>query len=287
VSALEAHFKQRLLIRSKRGVVPTEAGTVLYRHAQLILRQVEQAQADIGISGHGLAGYVSVGLAPYSVGGTLALSLLQLVRQRYPAIILHINENFGGVISEMIMTGRMDMALIYDPGPIRGVQFTPMLFEDLYHVASPRGDGSEVAFRELKGVPLFLPSGIHTIHKVVDTAFRRSSVEMNLVAEIESVSTLASAVAAGDGTTILPKSVAKAMAESSNLTIRRIVKPSIEVKISLCISDNLPMSEPAIAVYAILEELAQAYAKQPRPEGRSSGRRNPAVEAPQRLAFDD
>lgn len=262
VSALEAHFKQRLLIRSKRGVVPTEAGTVLYRHAQLILRQVEQAQADIGISGHGLAGNVSVGLAPYSVGGTLALALLQQVRQRYPAIILHINENFGGVISEMIMTGRMDMALIYDPGPMRGVQFTPMLTEDLYHVSAPgSAEGSEVKFAELKSVPLFLPSGIHTIHKVVDTAFRRSSIDMNLVAEIESVSTLASAVAAGEGTTILPKSVAEAMAASTSLAIRRIVKPSIEVKISLCISDHLPMSEPAIAVYAILQELAQTYAR--------------------------
>lgn len=263
VSALEAHFKQRLLIRSKRGVVPTEAGTVLYRHAQLILRQVELAQADIGISGHGLAGNVSVGLAPYSVGGTLALALLQQVRRRHPAIVLHINENFGGVISEMIMTGRMDMALIYDPGPMRGVQFTPMLAEDLYHVGSPRSAGGDaVAFSELAGVPLFLPSGIHTIHKVVDTAFRRSSIEMNLVAEIESVPTLASAVAAGEGTTILPKSVAKAMAETSNLTIRRITKPSIEVKISLCISDHLPMSEPAIAVYAILQELTLDYARQ-------------------------
>jgi LysR family nitrogen assimilation transcriptional regulator len=263
VSALEAHFKQKLLIRSKRGVVPTEAGTALYRHAQLILRQVELAQADIGTSGHELAGNVSVGLAPYSIGATLALSLLQTVRRRYPAIVLHINENFGGVISEMIMTGRMDMALIYDPGPTRGARFTPMLTEELYCVTSVSSDAStDIALSELRDVPLFLPSRIHTVRKVVDVAFRRSSIDMNLVAEIESVATLSRAVAAGEGATILPRSVAKAIAEFGNLAVRRVVKPTIEVKISLCISDHLPMSEPAIAVYAILQELTQTYAKQ-------------------------
>jgi LysR family nitrogen assimilation transcriptional regulator len=35
---LEAEFRQKLLIRTQRGVVPTEAGQALYRHAQGILR---------------------------------------------------------------------------------------------------------------------------------------------------------------------------------------------------------------------------------------------------------
>jgi len=47
VATLEAEVHQRLLVRSKLGVVPTQAGRVLYRHAQLILRQCEQAQLDI------------------------------------------------------------------------------------------------------------------------------------------------------------------------------------------------------------------------------------------------
>ena len=42
LSTLEAEFKQRLVIRSKQGVTPTTAGLVLYRHAQTILRQLDQ-----------------------------------------------------------------------------------------------------------------------------------------------------------------------------------------------------------------------------------------------------
>lgn len=51
LSALEAQFGQQLLIRSKRGVAPTEAGRALYLHAQLILRQVDLAQAAVDVSG--------------------------------------------------------------------------------------------------------------------------------------------------------------------------------------------------------------------------------------------
>jgi len=136
VAALEAQFRQRLLIRSKRGVVPTEAGRTLYRHAQIILRQLSQAHTDVSQSTQTVAGSVSLGLAPYSAGSVLALPLLRLVRERFPGILLQINENFGGVISELVMTGKMDMALIYQPGPIRGVKFEPMFEEDLYLVKS-------------------------------------------------------------------------------------------------------------------------------------------------------
>src|SRR3546814_3361341 len=66
MTSLETQFGQQLLIRSKQGVEPTDAGHALYRHAQVILRQVESAQAEVSVVGRALAGGVSVGLAPYS-----------------------------------------------------------------------------------------------------------------------------------------------------------------------------------------------------------------------------
>ncbi|WP_433172265.1 nitrogen assimilation transcriptional regulator NAC [Actinoallomurus sp. CA-150999] len=270
VSMLETEFKQQLLIRSKRGVAPTEAGRALYQHAQLILRQLEHAQAAVDVCGRAPAGSVSVGLAPYSTGAALALPLLQAVRERYPDILLHINENFGGVISEAIMTGRMDMAFIYDAGPIRGVQFEPMRTEDLCLVAAPgtrpASEGDDVCITELAGVGLLLPSRIHTIRQVVDAAFHRASLEPKVVGEIESVLTLVSALSAGIGATVLPWSAAQAILDVRNLVVRRIVDPAIEVKLSLCTSDHQPLSEPALAVHDLFHELILEF-------GRNNGAR--------------
>lgn len=264
ISGLEAHFGQQLLIRSKLGVVPTEAGRALYRHAQLILRQMEQAQADVATSGSIVSGRVSVGLAPFSTASTLALPLLQQTRARFPDIVLHINENFGGVISEMIMTGRMDVALIYDAGPIRGVKFEPMLTEELFLVAPagtklPAEEGDGVPLAALAGLDLLLPTRIHTIRKVVDAALQRAAITSRLVAEIESVGTLAGAIRAGVGASVLPWSAASSIVGVETLTLRRIVKPTIKVRVSVCTSDQLPLSEPAIAVMEVLAELTRGY----------------------------
>ncbi|MGI3198941.1 LysR family transcriptional regulator [Streptomyces sp. GLT-R25] len=68
LSALEAQFKQQLLIRSKRGVAPTEAGRALYRHAQLILRQIDLAHAAVDISGRAPCGQRLGGPRPLQHG---------------------------------------------------------------------------------------------------------------------------------------------------------------------------------------------------------------------------
>lgn len=52
---------QQLLIRTKRGVTPTEAGKILYTHARTILRQCEQAQLAVNNVGQTLRGQVSIG----------------------------------------------------------------------------------------------------------------------------------------------------------------------------------------------------------------------------------
>lgn len=157
------------------------------------------------------------------------------------------------------MTGRMDMAFIYGAGPLRGVQFEPVRTEDLYLIGAP-GDTAppgqgEVKLAELAGLPLLLPSRIHTIRQVVDAAFQQASLRLNVVGEVESALTLVNAVDAGIGATVLPWSAARAILDVRELSVRRIVEPVITVKLSVVTSDNQPLSEPALAVHDLFLEL--------------------------------
>ncbi len=63
VATLEGELNQQLLIRTKRGVTPTEAGKVLYLHARTILGQCEQARLAVCGTGHTRAGQPTIGLA--------------------------------------------------------------------------------------------------------------------------------------------------------------------------------------------------------------------------------
>lgn len=56
VATLEGELNQQLLIRTKRGVTPTDAGKILYTHARAILRQCEQAQLAVHNVGQALSG---------------------------------------------------------------------------------------------------------------------------------------------------------------------------------------------------------------------------------------
>ena len=154
------------------------------------------------------------------------------------------------------------MALIYDPGAVRGGKFNPMFVESLFLVAPtsvrlPRAGKDTVPLAALANLPLMLPSRIHTIRKAVEAAFVRARIELKLIAEIESVATIASAIEAGVGSTILPWSSARRVAGSEGAILRRIVKPGIEVKVSLCTPDQLPISDPALAVQDLIFELIE------------------------------
>lgn len=259
MQALEAELGQPLLVRSRRGVQPTAAGDALYRHAQVILRQWEDAVADVRVAGDGLTGSVSVGLAPYSNASLVAGELLAAVREKFPQVRLRITDNFGAVLSEAMMTGRLDLAILYDRGPIRGVNLERLYGEPLALMThpgdDPDADGEPLELADLGARNLLLPGPTHTIRQVVTEACEEVGVRPRVVAEVESVGLVQQAVESGLGDTILPHSLARRVAAEAGLVVRPL--PELEVYLSLGTPAALPRSEPAQKVHSLLREILQ------------------------------
>lgn len=258
LATLEGEVGQQLLLRTKRGVTPTEAGRVLYRHAQSILRQCDQAVVDMNAASRGLSGSVSVGLAPGTLAATLALPLLRILRQRHPGIVPYLNENYGTTLSELIMTGRMDLAVLYGGRTaVHGLLFVPLLREPLYLVgpASLPAPEETVPLAAITEYELYLPRGYNYVRKLVDEASSSAGVSPRVVAEIESAKTLTAVMSEGLGATIAPASLARELVVECDAWQSRIAEPAIEAPLALCQSDHLPLSEPAQAVKEILLEL--------------------------------
>ena len=263
VSALENELKQRLLIRSKQGVEPTAAGHTLYRHSQTILRLVEQARLDVAASGAAPSGRVSIAIAPYSMASSLTPRIISEVGRRYPDITLHLTEIYGGVLSEAIKNGRLDMALIYEPGPIRGVQFTTLIVEDLHLVVNSGHEldvepGAEtISLEAAASLGLFLPEQNHTLRQLVQGGIEGKGLKLRLVGEVESVPSLTRLLRSDLGATVLPKSAADALFHEEDFRVLRIVDPALQCKIALCTPDHEPLSEAASAVLLVLKEMLQ------------------------------
>ncbi len=262
IATLEAEFNQQLLIRTAKGVSPTEAGKVLYRHAQSVLKQMEQARVEVGNASATLKGKVSVGLAPGTAASGLALPLLRAVRRNYPEIVLHLNENFGTTLADQISDGRMDMAVLYANKVVPGLSLQPLLHEQLVLVTPPVHKFSQMrtSLREVADLGLLMLRPSNVIRRLVDDAFSRAGCQPRVVAEIESIPTLVNAVASGFGATILPLSAARLVGDACNAFLTNISDPIARVPLALCQSDRLAMSPAATAVQAILTDLAEDLA---------------------------
>lgn len=258
LASLEAHFRQQLLIRGPQGVTLTEAGRTLYRHAQVILRQLDQAYSDVSISRYTISGKVSIGIAPYSSGMRLSMPLLKAVRSELPGVRLHIVDSFGQAYSELVINGRLDLAVIHGVGPIKGARFKPILTERLCLISPATTKwrpGEPVSVGELADVPMLLPPAYNFVRCAVELAFTRNGTPLNLIAEVESLITLAQSVNEGIAATILPVAFARDMELSDRTTVNPIIDPAIEETLSICTPDNTPLSEPAEAVRQVLEKL--------------------------------
>lgn len=47
ISKLEDQFGTQLLVRTSKGISPTENGRILYRHANFVMQQLEQARLEM------------------------------------------------------------------------------------------------------------------------------------------------------------------------------------------------------------------------------------------------
>ncbi|MCU6209363.1 LysR family transcriptional regulator, partial [Enterobacter cloacae] len=121
VATLEGELNQQLLIRTKRGVTPTDAGKILYTHARAILRQCEQAQLAVHNVGHSVSTQVAVGFATETAASSITMPLLQAVRDEFPEVVIYLHEIGGALLSQNLINHQHHTTVIYKHAPVAGV----------------------------------------------------------------------------------------------------------------------------------------------------------------------
>lgn len=80
-----------------------------------------------------------------------------------------------------------------------------------------------------------------------------------MVGEVESVRTLVRAVHAGLGCTVLPRSVVRSLPEPDRFALRRLVEPDVHLTMSICTSDQQPLSEPATIIHDMFMQIIHEF----------------------------
>ena len=259
ISRLESELSTRLLQRSSKGVVPTEAGLAFLREAQLTLRHAEQAVRAAQQSR--LSGTVSVGLAS-TTAAVLGVPLMQAMHARYPDVRLHLVESMSGHLTGMLNARQLDLAVLFDTGGARRWSVLPLLEEKLY-LMRPRAAGAghqapAISMASLQDVPLILPTGTHGLRSTLDAAFARSNIKPQLVAEVDSLSMLMDAVCAGLGATVQPwAALGRVHNAAQRLQWAEIDDAQVRRSNALCSLSDDELSPAALATRVVLADCAR------------------------------
>lgn len=212
IAKLESEVGKPLLIRTAKGVTPTENGAALHHHARFILRQLEQALSIARQEPGTVHGMVSVGLAATTVCA-VGVPFMRRIREKYPGIVLNVVEGMSGHLAQMMRMGQLDLAILFSRDAVPDLPAEPLVEEELF-VMLPQ-DSDLVPPRRIKlscedtaTLPLILPTGIHGLRRRIAAEFEQRNLALHVVAEIDSLSLLMTCVRDGMGATIKPMSAA-------------------------------------------------------------------------------
>ncbi len=261
VRLLEVELRQNLLVRNGRGAVPTEAGKLLLEHGRGILHQVERAREELGRVRGALAGRVAVGLPP-SIARLMAVPLIHAFRREMPEASLSITEALSSAMHESLLSGRLDIALLYNPNPSPEIELTPLLEEDLYLVqARPGRDRRPAApaltLRELAQTPLVIPSRPNAIRMQVETELARHGLRPTIAMEIDGVAAILELVAEGAGSAVLSGHAIKASGRPELFSMRPTGKPPLRSRLSIALSSQRPTTLTQQSTLALIRETAR------------------------------
>lgn len=257
ISRLEGELATRLLQRTSRGVVPTDAGLAFWRQAQLALRHVDDAAKAARAAR--LAGHVSVGLAP-STASVMGVPFLRAMRERYPDVRLHMVESLSGHLGAMLSSRQIDLAVLFREAPAQRWSMLPLLDERLFLIGRPDLAGmpaaATVKLSQLGELPLILPSDSHGLRAQLTAAFRRARYQPSIVAEVDGLALLMDYVREGLGATIQPGAALGRLEGAPLASVPVAESYATRPNLIVSLSDD-ELSPAGLAARVVLADVAQ------------------------------
>lgn len=257
IAALEAELKVALLVRSPRGVAPTEAGVAFYRQAQSVLRQLARVPDEVRSAAASPTGAVAVGM-PFSASNILAPALVAAVRERLPGVRLAITQEGSGQLEGLLSGGRLDLSLLYERArPSAQIDVRPLLVEQLYFVTRAPASRADISLADAARHRFILPGPLNSTRQVAEQAFAKAGLGLELAAEVDVPWTSKAMVAAGLGATILSRSALYPERTEDGLVARRIMRPAVSRALNLCTRRGETPGRAGALVAEILAEVAR------------------------------
>jgi len=206
IRELESELQVSLLTRHARGVVLTQAGTVVLERVHNIGHELDQIRATVSTE-QAATGHISFAVPP-SVTPVLAPQVVERFSRLYPQVRLMVREAKMAFIYDLLFQHEIDFAIFNDPGNNPDLASTPLIADALHLIgASGAVRPADKCCSDLRDLPILLPSKTYVWRRRLENAFHDRGTVLKLKAEVDSLVLIKELVTRGFGYTVLPRSV--------------------------------------------------------------------------------
>ncbi|AEA64364.1 LysR family transcriptional regulator [Burkholderia gladioli] len=259
VRQLEVELRHTLLERNGRGVTLTPAGQRMLAHAKGLQQQVQRASQDLDELRGTPGGHFGIGITPsFARVGTLAL--VRRFRASFPGATLSVAQGLSTYLTEWLMMGRIDVAVLYDTFDTPSIDKRTIHTEELFLVGPGDGGGEAgperietIALREIVRYPLVIPGRMHAIRHMVEAAAAEQGIRLNIELEVDGVASILDLVSEGIGHAVLALNAIPAELRTGRLRLTRITEPTLYSRLAIATSRRHPLPQLARQAIAMLE----------------------------------
>lgn len=219
IRELEEQFSVRLFQRHGRGVELTEAGRILQRRAEAILRQLGDLPSELRAAVDQPFGEVTFGMPP-SISAMLTGHVIETFRTRYPHVRVRVREGSALQLRDALTSREIEFGVM--SLPLADPQFsTQPLATDAMVLIGPRSAQldalGELDLRAAVERPLILTPRPNSLRLLIENACEPLGVQPQVMIETET-GLVMELIRRGLGFTIGPSSSLKGDAELRQLS---------------------------------------------------------------------
>lgn len=221
IRGMEAVLGAPLLVRSRQGVSPTEAGRTVLRHARTILAQSARLREDLGAFAGGLSGEVRL-LANTNALTEFLPEALSSFLAAHPHVSVDLEERLSDEIVGLIAEGVADIGIVagtVDVGALRAFPFRSDRFVVVTSAGHALAQRGAVPFAEVLGFDFVGLERSSSLHRFLADKAAREGRPLRLRVQLRSFDGVCRLVECGVGVGVVPATTAARAARTMALAV--------------------------------------------------------------------
>jgi DNA-binding transcriptional LysR family regulator len=221
IRGMEDALGAPLLIRSRLGVVPTEAGRTLLKHARTLLEQNAQMKEDLSAFAGGFSGEVRL-LANTNALTEFLPEALSAFLAQYPQVSVDLEEKLSDEIVGLIAEGVADVGIVagtVDVGALTTYPFRSDRFVVVTATDHPLAQRGRVSFAEVLDYDFVGLDRASSLQRFLSAKAAREGRPLRLRVQLRSFDAVCRLVECGVGVGVVPQTTASRAAKTMALAI--------------------------------------------------------------------